>query len=175
MRTQNQYEALREYYEISPEGEVMSKKTGRYIKPQVNSCGYIMYRLVFPYPLAFSCHALVAYFYIGPRPKGFDIDHLDGNKGNNHFSNLRYLSHSENVRKDYKENRRVAYWKGKTKPSPALETRLKMADAKKKPVRVDGVVYDSIGDCAESLGWYREKVYRSIKKGEYKGMKFELL
>ena len=117
----------------------------------------------------FSCHSLVAHFYIGSRPKGYDINHIDGNKGNNHFSNLEYITHSENVRKDYFNGRREHQKKilRQTRPSPELETRLKMADAKKKRVKVikDGteVIYRSIEDACKGLGWYREKFFRKVK------------
>ena len=44
------------------------------------------------------CHSLVAQAFIGKRPEGFDINHKDGNKGNNHYSNLEYCTRQENVR-----------------------------------------------------------------------------
>lgn len=37
-------------------------------------------------------HKIVAELFIGPRPKGCDIDHTDRNKKNNKKENLRYLS-----------------------------------------------------------------------------------
>lgn len=36
--------------------------------------------------------------FVGPRPKGFVCCHYDGNKINNHISNLRWDSQSENMR-----------------------------------------------------------------------------
>jgi hypothetical protein len=41
-------------------------------------------------------HALVAAAFIGPRPAGFDVAHLDGDGANNLADNLRYVSRSEN-------------------------------------------------------------------------------
>lgn len=43
-----------------------------------------------------SIHKLVARTFIGERPKGYDIDHKDGNKLNNHVSNLHYVTRKEN-------------------------------------------------------------------------------
>jgi hypothetical protein len=44
-------------------------------------------------------HQLVAENYIGQRPDGCDAtNHLDGNKLNNHFSNLEWCSRSDNMR-----------------------------------------------------------------------------
>ena len=42
---------------------------------------------------------LVARAFIGPRPKGLEIDHIDGCQTNNTVSNLEYVTHSENVKR----------------------------------------------------------------------------
>ena len=39
---------------------------------------------------------LVAKCFIGERPEGLEIDHIDKNPQNNHVLNLRYISHREN-------------------------------------------------------------------------------
>ena len=39
---------------------------------------------------------LVAKCFIGEKPEGLEIDHIDINPQNNHVSNLRYISHREN-------------------------------------------------------------------------------
>jgi hypothetical protein len=46
-----------------------------------------------------GAHAMVALAFIGPRPDGYDIDHIDGARGNNAPSNLQYCSHSKNMAK----------------------------------------------------------------------------
>ena len=42
-------------------------------------------------------HSLVAESFIGPRPDGMEVCHNDSNRQNNHVSNLRYDTHSNNV------------------------------------------------------------------------------
>jgi len=45
----------------------------------------------------FETHCLVAENFIGPRPKGFVVDHIDGNSLNNNVNNLHYVTSRENT------------------------------------------------------------------------------
>ena len=42
-------------------------------------------------------HSAVAAAFIGPRPEGHDVRHLDGNALNNHISNIAYGTRAQNV------------------------------------------------------------------------------
>lgn len=44
-----------------------------------------------------SVHHLVAHAFIGPRPLGLEVDHLDEDKTNNCFWNLAYTTHRKNT------------------------------------------------------------------------------
>ena len=44
-------------------------------------------------------HVAVAEHFIGPRPLGFVVDHIDMNKRNNRADNLRYCTNADNCRK----------------------------------------------------------------------------
>ena len=44
-------------------------------------------------------HLLVALAFIGPRPEGYELDHIDGDKTNNRPENLEYVTHAENMRR----------------------------------------------------------------------------
>ena len=46
-------------------------------------------------------HQAVAEYFIGPKPEGMVVDHIDGTRDNNHFTNLQYITHAENIRKGY--------------------------------------------------------------------------
>jgi len=51
-------------------------------------------------------HTLVACAFLGPRPEGLEIDHIDRNKLNNRANNLRYVTHEDNQknRDDYRHD-----------------------------------------------------------------------
>lgn len=44
-----------------------------------------------------AIHVAVAAAFLGPRPAGQIINHKDGNKLNNHISNLEYVTQRENI------------------------------------------------------------------------------
>lgn len=43
-------------------------------------------------------HKLVAECWLGEKPDGMEIDHIDRNSLNNHYTNLRYVNHSEQMK-----------------------------------------------------------------------------
>lgn len=45
----------------------------------------------------FYIHQLVAQVFIGPRPVGKEINHIDGDKYNNHYTNLEYVTRGEQL------------------------------------------------------------------------------
>ena len=42
-------------------------------------------------------HSIVARAFLGERPEGMEVDHVDGNRANNAASNLEYVTHRENI------------------------------------------------------------------------------
>ena len=51
-------------------------------------------------------HKLVAEAFLGPRPDGHVIDHIDGNHLNNRADNLRYITQKENINTSIAQKRR---------------------------------------------------------------------
>lgn len=53
-----------------------------------------------------SVHSLVAEAFIGPRPRGHQVNHKDLNRGHNHVSNLEYVTPSRNTQHAYEMGRK---------------------------------------------------------------------
>lgn len=93
-----------EDYEISNFGNVRStKKYGvnktRILKPSISNKGYYMVALSKNGKMhTYTIHNLVVNTFIGER-KGLVINHIDGNKLNNHLENLECITQKENMKK----------------------------------------------------------------------------
>lgn len=104
-------------YEISNLGRVKSighlGRPGRrgIMRPFPCRPGYLRVSLVFDGKIkTHYVHSLVSEAFIGLRPKGYEVDHIDGDKRNNVLLNLRYVSHRDNqrgMRARHKENGRL--------------------------------------------------------------------
>lgn len=71
---------------------------GRIIKLQTMTIGYHMVGpTVFGKNKNTTIHSLVAEHFIGPRPDGMEVNHIDGCKTNNVVTNLEYVTHAENI------------------------------------------------------------------------------
>lgn len=82
---------IKDYY-VDEDGNVYNSR-GRILKGRAESSGYLQVRL----PVApntfinFTVHNLVAEAFLGKRPQGYDVDHIDFDRTNNRVDNLRYL------------------------------------------------------------------------------------
>ena len=98
-------------YEVSSLGNVRSigiggnKKSGQPLKPMQATPG-LRYVQVAMYLHGerryYRVHQLVMAAFVGPRPPGMEINHIDGDAGNNRRDNLEYATRSENLRHAYK-------------------------------------------------------------------------
>jgi len=96
-------------YHVTRCGRVFNK-FGRELKQQTNQKGYKMVGLSIGdgKKITRTIHRLVALVYI-PNPYNLsDVDHIDGDRTNNHITNLRWLTHGENIRHSYNSGRRSA-------------------------------------------------------------------
>lgn len=89
-------------HEVSEWGDIRKTKSRLVRSPSVNMWGYKCLRLrLNGTPKMVGVHTLVAEAFIGSRPAGMEVNHKDGNKLNNHSSNLEYVTKEENQRHSY--------------------------------------------------------------------------
>jgi hypothetical protein len=89
-----------EDYEITRDGQVINKHTGKILKGQPNGKGYL--RVSIGKKLNFI-HRLVAEKYI-PNPNNYpQVNHKDGNKLNNCVENLEWVTNLDNRKHAVKE------------------------------------------------------------------------
>lgn len=160
-------------YEVSECGMVRNSKTGYVRKQSIG--GTSDYKLV-----SFRdkdgnkknnlVHRLVAVAFLD-KPNGKDfVNHKDGNKLNNHFTNLEWCTQSENNQHAYDtglKTYRPLHYKGK----------FGFEHNRSKSVRIkeDGRVFGSQCEAARTLGIDHTSVSWSIKTGKpIHGMHWEL-
>ena len=84
-----------ENYEVSDNGEVRNKKTGRILKNSPTTYGYLRVNLrANNESYTKYVHQLVARNFL--EGEG-EVNHIDGNKSNNNINNLEWVSHKQNI------------------------------------------------------------------------------
>lgn len=136
-------------YSISNIGRVWSKRMKHFITIRTSNHGYLTADLftrrqgVVRRKKIYIHREVAKLFVPNPDNKEF-VDHIDGDKTNSVYTNLQWVTNSENVKKGYLQNKE--YRKGKfTKQRVYINTTPK-------------VYFESMADCAKSLGIPRERV-----------------
>lgn len=95
-------------YQVSDDGQVKrikpgkSTRAGRLLKIRVGTRGRCCLDLSKDgVSRSHDVHKLVAEAFLGPRPDGKEINHIDYNCRNNSAGNLEYITRSENIRHAY--------------------------------------------------------------------------
>ena len=126
-----------QHYYISNEGYVYSEKSNKLLKYRRSTDGYWNYGLTFEKKLKFfSAHRLVALTYLKIKYQKPYVNHKDGNKSNNHCSNLEWVTPSENILHSYKiglkSNKGDKHPSSKLTEKIVLELRLRFKNEKLK-------------------------------------------
>lgn len=135
--------SLKFLYEISEDGRIFRNvKSKKQLKQWRNNNGYWqVFGSINGKKFSRTVHSLVAECWLGSKPEGYEIDHIDRDKNNNHYKNLRYATHSEN--------------------------NLNKTRSGKHPVilrRGDEVhIFESQKECAKFLAAYRESSVNNVR------------
>lgn len=96
--------SLKFLYEVSEDGRFLRNvKSKKYLKIVLDhhhsKAGYYMsFVNIRGKVIRVPIHKVVAECWLGPIPEGREVDHKDRNTHNNHYTNLRYVTHSEQMK-----------------------------------------------------------------------------
>lgn len=140
---------------------------GRLLKTSIDKAGYeqIKLRGSTGNEKSATVHILVAAAFIGPRPEGNRIDHLDADRSNNKLSNLEYVTTSEDIRRMYERNGGRPAFKGAGNPMA------KVTDQKVRQIRrlaAEGMTYRQL---AKEYGITPKHAYKIVRREEWQQVK----
>lgn len=97
-------------YEASESGDVRNFKTKRIIKPSVSE-GRLKHKLknTKGERVTTSAHRLVADAFLPGDINNFEVDHIDRDRKNNHYSNLRLVDRKTNLRNSRYADDRISF------------------------------------------------------------------
>lgn len=85
-------------YYVTDKGLVINSKTGKSLKIFLNGCKYYYSMLTIEGRIKkFYTHRLIAECYLENPKNKPQVNHIDGNKLNNNFSNLEWVTRQENM------------------------------------------------------------------------------
>ena len=132
-------------YDISNEGKVRNRKTGRILKTNISEKGYERVSLSENgVSKTRSIHTLVAETYIPDYEVGMGVMHKDDNPLNNHVDNLELGTKSDIARRSYDRGRKQTH---RMRPVRCVET---------------GEAFESIEECAKKMGLNKHSVCKCV-------------
>lgn len=160
-----------ENYSITENGSVISHRGSKdkILKPQIASQskkGYLQVRLFnkdYPKGKLQYIHRLLYLSFIGEIPKGYEIDHIDGNPRNNNIFNLQIITRRENIHKHYRTNNGLIL---RDHRNEIIQDYINLGTLKKVGEKW-GVSYQVIGRVVTNRTHYR------LGKNKYKAKKYD--
>ena len=124
-------------------------KAGDIYRPSINNEGYVC-------GLQTCMHCIAAKAFIGERPDGLVVDHINGCNCDNRAENLQYLTFGDNIRKGYAARKKT----GKNKQQyKRRTTAVEQYDKEGKLI----AVYPTAAYAAKVNGW-KDSISSSISK-----------
>src|SRR6266700_6502759 len=98
---------LNQYRRVVLGGDGHRENVGRIWEPHICENGYIRASFAANGQHQEYLHEWVALIYLGPCPRGKEVNHKDGNKLNNDPRNLEYVTHKQNFEHAVKNGLRL--------------------------------------------------------------------
>ena len=97
-------------YTVHPDGRIWKHSDGSWIQPTTNPNGYLKYTFCLNgIKEQKLIHIVVAQHFLPNPYKHPQVNHKDGNKANNHYSNLEWVTATDNVQHAFKTGLRKGY------------------------------------------------------------------
>lgn len=150
--TEGRVRSLDRYVRAGKNGKGMRKVNGRVLRPgRYCKSGHVSVVLGKGTP-GKPVHQLVALAFLGPRPRGLDICHNDGNPSNNRLSNLRYDTRTNNILDTYKNG--GAWRKTTVEQVKEVRERLALGDTGASIARRVGVSEQTVSAIKTGRSFY---------------------
>lgn len=92
-------------YLLSSSGHIYSTKSNKFMTFSITGAGYLAFRRLYQgKSKSHYVHRLVAKYFLPIFDSSLDVNHKDGDKYNNHISNLEMVTKSENTQHGYDNN-----------------------------------------------------------------------
>lgn len=92
-----------ENYIALSDGRIWSKKRCKFLKEANHMSGYsfIGKFTIDGYKRLRLTHEVIAWTFLGPKPEGYEINHINGIKSDNSSDNLEYVTRQQNIQKGW--------------------------------------------------------------------------
>lgn len=144
-------------YQIDEYGNIYSNLSKKYLKSFVTSKGY---RSIELQGKKYLVHRLVLQAF-NPINEKLDCNHIDGNKLNNHISNLEWLTRKQNIHHAIKKglHDNGAAWRKAGNLKRAKDSMIQILDTE------TGIFYNSMRECSKAFGFNNGYISLKIKRG----------
>lgn len=134
-------------YKITKDGKVFSVRANRFLKTWIINSGYEAIDLRLDGVLDKKLvHRIVATAFCSGKEPGLDVNHIDGDRLHNHYSNLEWVTRKENIH----HNMKRGVFDVKTAQAVAHEKNKKRIAALDK---VSGEIIKEFGSIDEARTW----------------------